>query len=133
MSFILNSEISKSLLQATELYKVVILLSPKLVSGCFKLKSMTVYTLKHIHFLFSARLYSFRWHRITVQLRTKYVDNCSKSYVKRFTPPSLQKVIKQWKPHVGPCRLCRANISQVGFVYPLYAKSTFSSRFSRNI
>ena len=44
MSFILNSEISKSLLQATELYKVVILLSPKLVSDCFKLNSMTVYT-----------------------------------------------------------------------------------------
>ena len=82
------------LVLATELYKFVNGLSPKLVSDCFKLTNMTVYNTRN-RSTFYSRL-----------VRTTLHGTESLSHLGLSHNGS----------HMFACRLCRTYIHQVGFV-----------------
>ena len=102
---------------ATELFKFVTGLSPKLLSDCFKLNNMTVYNIRN------RSTFYFRPVR-TVLYGTESLSH-SRPRIWELAPSDMKnllsltvfkKPIKQWKPHACPCRFCRTYIYQVGFV-----------------
>ena len=102
---------------ATELYKFVNGLFPKLVSDCFKLNNMIVYNTRN-RSTFNSRPVGTVLH---------YTESLSYLGPKiwKFVPTDMKilssltafnKAIKQWKPHSCSCRLSRIYIYQIGFV-----------------
>ena len=96
------------LVLATELYKFVNGLSPKLVSDCFKLTNMTVYNTRNRSTFYSRLVRTtLHWHRITLPLGT----------------------LPQWKPHA--CMSALSNLHPSGwFRLTFEYKINFSSWFS---
>ena len=76
---------------ATELYKFVNSLSPKPVSGCFKLNNMTACNTRNKCTFYSRPIRTLAWHRITPPLGTKNLGNCVKWYENPFNTYSFQK------------------------------------------
>ena len=77
---------------ATELYKFVNGLSPKLLSDCLKLNSMAVYDTRNRSTFYSRPvLHSLTWHRITLSVGTENFGISDKWYEKPFNTHSLQK------------------------------------------
>ena len=95
---------------ATELYKFVNGLSPKLVSDCFKLNNKTVYNTRN-----KSTFYSHGPESLS-HLGPKIWELVPNDMKNLSTLTAFKKAIKQWKPHACPCRLCRSYIYQVGFV-----------------
>ena len=102
---------------ATELYKFVNGLSPKLVSDCFKLNNMIVYNTRN------RSTFYYRPVRIVLHgteslshLRLKILELVPSDIENLSSLTASKKTIKQWKPHACSCRLCRTYVYQVGFV-----------------
>ena len=96
---------------ATELYKFVNGLFPKLVSNCFKLNNITVYDTKNKP-TFSSRPVRIALHgtESISQLGSK-IWELVPSYMKNLSSFIVFKqAIKQWKPYACPCRICRTYI-----------------------
>ena len=77
---------------ATVLYKFVNGLSPKFLSDCLKLNSMTVYDTRNSSTFYSRPvLHSLTWHRITLPAGTENFGISDKWYEKPFNTHSLQR------------------------------------------
>ena len=108
---------------AIELYKFVNGLSPNLVSDCFKLNNMTVYSNKN-RSTFYSRLVRTVLHgtESLSHLEPKIWEFVPSDIKNLSSLTAFKKAIKQCKPHACPY--------QVGFVQPSNTKPTFSSWFS---
>ena len=97
---------------ATELYKFVNGLSPKLVSDCFKLNNMTVHNTRTRSTFYSRPVRTVLHGTESLShLRPKIWELLPSDMKNLSSITTFKKVIKQWKPHVCPCRLCRTYIS----------------------
>ena len=103
--------------RATELYKFVNALSPKLVSDCFKLNNMTVYNTRKSSTFYSRPVRTVLHGTESLSHLGPKIWELVPSEMKNLSSlTAFKKAIKQWKPHPCPCRLCRTYIYQVGFV-----------------
>ena len=101
---------------ATELYKFVTGLPPKLVSDCFKLNNMTVYNTRSRSTFYSRPVRTVFYGTESLSHLGPNIWELVSSDMKNLSIlTAFRKVIKQWKPHACPCRLCRSYIYQVGF------------------
>ena len=102
---------------ATELYKFVNGLFPKLFSECFKLNDMTAYKTRNRSTFYSRPVCTVLHDTKSLfHLETK-IWELVPSYMKNLsTLITFKKAIKQWKQHARPCRLCRMYINHVGLV-----------------
>ena len=106
---------------ATELYKFVNGLSPRLVSDCFKLNNMAVYNTRNRSTFYSRPLRTVLHDAESLSNLGPKIWKLVPSYMKKLSSlTAFKKVIKQWKPHACPRRLCRTYIYQVGFVIYIY-------------
>ena len=110
---------------ATELYKVANSFSPKLISDCFKLNNMTVFSTRY--------RYTFYYWPVRTVLRDtesfshlglKICEIVPNDVKKLSTFTAFKKAIKQWKPHACPWQLSD------WFCLTFEYKINFSSRFS---
>ena len=93
---------------ATELYKFVNSLSPKLVSDCFKLNNMTVYNTRNRSTFYSRPVRTVLHGTESLSHLGPKIWELVPSDMKNLsTLGAFKKTIKQWKPHACPCRLCR--------------------------
>ena len=93
---------------ATELYKFVNGLSPKLVSDSFKLNNMTVYNTRNMATFCSrpVRTVLHGTKRLShLGLKTWELVPSDMKNLSSLT--AFKKAIKQWKPYACPSRLCR--------------------------
>ena len=115
----------------TEPFKFVNDLSTKLVVDCFKLNNITEYNTRDRSTPYSQPVYTVIHGTESLSHLGLEIWELVPSDMKNLsTLTTFKKAIKQWKPNACPCRLCRTYIYQVGFVYPLNTKSTFSARVS---
>ena len=92
-------------------------LSPKLVSNCFKLNNMTVYNTRNRSIFYSRPVRTVLHDTESLShLGTKVWELVPSDMKNLLSLTTFKKAIKQWKPHACPCRLCRTYIYQVGFV-----------------
>ena len=97
----------------TKLYKY----SPKLVSDCFKLNNMAVYNTRNRSTLYSRPVGTVLQDTESLSHLGPKIWELVPSDMKNLSSlTGFKKAIKQWKPHVCPCRLCRTYIYQAGFV-----------------
>ena len=102
---------------ATELYKFVNGLSPKLVRDCFKLNNMAVYNTRNRSIFYSRPVRTVLHGTESLSHLGPKIWELVPSDMKNLSSlTAFKKAIKQWKPHACPCRLCRTYIYQVGFV-----------------
>ena len=102
---------------ATEVYKFVNGLSPKLVSDCFKLNNMTVYNTRNRSTFFSRPVCAVLHGTESLSRLGPKIWELVPSDLKNLSSlTAVKKAIKEWKPHACPCWLCRTCIYQVFFV-----------------
>ena len=102
---------------ATELYKFVNCLSPKLASDCLKLNNMTVYNTRNRCSFYSRPVRTVVHGTESLSQLGPKIWELVPSDMKNFSSlTAFKKAIKQWKPDACPCRICRTYIYQVGFV-----------------
>ena len=102
---------------ATELYKFVNGLSPKLLSDCFKLNNTTVYNTRSRSTFYSRPVRTVLHDTESLFHLGLKIWELVPSDMKNFSSLTVfKKTIKQWKPHTCPCRLCMTYIYQVDFV-----------------
>ena len=102
---------------ATELYKFVNGLSPKLVSDCFKLNNMTVYNTRNRSTFYSRPVRTVYHSTESLSHLWPKIWKLEPSDMKNLSSlTAFKKVIKQWKPHACPCWPCRTYVYQVGFI-----------------
>ena len=98
---------------ATELYKFVNGLSPKLVSDCFKLNNMTVYNNRSRSTFYSRPVRTVLHSTESLSLLGPKIEKLVPSDMKNLLKlTAFKKAIKQWKPRACSCRLCRIYICQ---------------------
>ena len=108
---------------AIELYKFVNGLSPNLVSDCFKLNNMTVYSTRNRSTFYSRPVRTVLHGTESLSHLELKIWELVPSDIKNLSSlTAFKSAIKQWKPHACPYR--------VGFVQPSNTKTTFSSWFS---
>ena len=108
---------------AIELYKFVNGLSPNLVSDCFKLNNMTVYSTRNRSTFYSRPVRTVLHDTESLSHLEPKIWELVPSDIKNLSSlTAFKNAIKQWKPHDCPYR--------VGFVQPSNTKPTFSSWFS---
>ena len=102
---------------ATKLCKFVNGLSPKLVNDCFKLNNMTVYNTRNGSTFYYRPIHTvFHGTESLLHLGPNIWELPPSDMKNLSTLRAFKKAIKQWKPHVCQCGLCRTYIYQVGFV-----------------
>ena len=102
---------------ATELYKFVNGLSPKLVGDCFKLNNVTVYNTRNRSTFYSRPVRTVLHGTESLSRLGPKIWELVPSDIKNLsTLTAFKKAIKQWKHVACPCWLCRAYIYLVGFV-----------------
>ena len=88
---------------ATELYKFVNGLSPKLVSDCFKLNNVTVYSTRNRStFYYRPVCTYFRGTESFFHLELKSLELVPSHMKNLSTITAFKKAIEQWKPHACP-------------------------------
>ena len=107
-------EIYRSLLQN---YTNLWWLSSKLVSNCFKLNNMTVYSTRSRSTFYSQPVCTVLHGKESLSHLGPKIWELVPSDMKNIsTLTAFKKATKQWKPHACPCQLWRTYIYQVGFV-----------------
>ena len=91
---------------ATEQYKFVNSLSPKLVSECFKLNNMTVYKTRNRSTFYSRPVYIVLHGTESLShLKPKFWEFKPSDMKNLSSLTAFKKAIKKWKPHACRCRL----------------------------
>ena len=89
-----------------EVYKFLNGLSPKLVSDCFKLNNITVYNSRNRSIFYSRPFHTILHGTESLfHLGLKIWELVPSDMKNLPTLTAFKRAIKQWKPHIFPCRL----------------------------
>ena len=108
-------EISKKTL-ATEMYKILNVLSPDIMQDIFEIKS-NFYNTRDAPAFSSRNIKTVRYGLKTISyMALKIWDLVPKEMKQVTTVNEFKAKIKIWKLENCPCRLCRTYLPQIGFI-----------------
>ena len=108
-------EISKKTL-ATEMYKILNVLSPDIMQDIFEIKS-NFYNTRDAPAFSSRNIKTVRYGLKTISYMAPKIWNLVPKEMKQVTTLNEFKAkIKIWKLENCPCRLCRTYLPQIGFI-----------------
>ena len=108
-------EISKKTL-ATEMYKILNVLSPDIMQDIFEIKS-NYYNTRDAPAFSSRNIKTVRYGLKTISyMALKIWDLVPKEMKQVTTVNEFKAKIKIWKLENCPCRLCRTYLPQIGFI-----------------
>ena len=108
-------EISKKTL-ATEMYKILNVLSPDIMQDIFEIKS-NYYNTRDAPAFSSRNIKTVRYGLKTISyMALKIWDLVPKEMKQVTTVNEFKAKIKIWKLENCPCRLCRSDLPQIGFI-----------------
>ena len=108
-------EISKKTL-ATEMYKILNVLSPDIMQDIFEIKS-NYYNTRDAPAFSSRNIKTVRYGLKTISYMAPKIWNLVPKEMKQVTTLNEFKAkIKIWKLENCPCRLCRTYLPQIGFI-----------------
>ena len=102
---------------AIEMFKVSNGLSPVLMNDIFKLRGEQTYNLRKLSQFYRPKVNSVYNGTESVSFLGPIIWDLVANYLKDIRNlAAFKKAIKKWSPEKRPCRLCKVDISNVGFI-----------------